>query len=201
MRKKDLPKVKKVASTLLPTVYGDFTFDVFEDAQGREHIVLSAGNIKKNDPLLLRIHSSCITSEIFLSGKCDCRGQLLKAMKIISEKGGAIIYLQEEGRGIGLTNKIRAYKLQAGGLDTVEANEALNFPADLRDYGVAISILAVLGKKRVKLLTNNPAKVKALEGRGIKVVEQLPLEVPPTRSNKGYLLVKKNKLGHRLKIR
>jgi len=166
----------------------------------REHAVLHMGN-DPNEPLLTRIHSQCLTGDTFLSLKCECRQQLHQSMKLISKKKqGAIVYLNQEGRGIGLTNKIKAYALQDKGLDTVEANHALGFPADVRDYKVAADILHDLGIKEINLLTNNPDKVKQLSHLGIKIVKTIPLEIPPNGINKRYLIAKRKKLGHRLNL-
>jgi len=151
------------------------------------------------EPVLVRMHSECLTGDVFHSMRCDCGGQLLKAMAVIKEAGrGVIVYLRQEGRGIGLHNKIRAYALQEQGMDTVEANEALGFKADLRDYGIGAQILVDLGLKHLRLLTNNPSKRAGLDGYGLQVVERVQLEVPPNSENRRYLWTKRNKLGHML---
>jgi len=193
--------VDKVASSILPTEYGMFRVIIYRSLlDNREHAVLHMGN-DPNEPLLTRIHSQCLTGDTFLSLKCECRQQLHQSMKLISKKKqGAIVYLNQEGRGIGLTNKIKAYALQDKGLDTVEANHALGFPADVRDYKVAADILHDLGIKEINLLTNNPDKVKQLSHLGIKIVKTIPLEIPPNGINKRYLIAKRKKLGHRLNL-
>ncbi|MBU6389456.1 GTP cyclohydrolase II [Patescibacteria group bacterium] len=193
--------VKEVATTLLPTEFGIFQTTVFQEENGREHLALTLGNLRDNPPgdrpLLTRVHSQCLTGETFLSLKCDCRWQLHAALKQISKIGsGCLIYLQEEGRGIGLTNKIKAYKLQEKGLDTVEANHALGLKADYRDYRVAAAILRHFGVSRIRLLTNNPDKIARLGRLGISVTEQIPLETEPNQVNRQYLQTKKEALGH-----
>ncbi|MDP3047374.1 MAG: GTP cyclohydrolase II, partial [Chloroflexota bacterium] len=152
-------------------------------------------------PVLVRAHSECLTGEVFGSLRCDCGPQLARAMEIIGAEGrGVILYMRQEGRGIGLCNKLRAYALQEQGLDTVEANERLGFPADLRDYGIGAQILADLGLRELRLLTNNPRKVVGLEGYGLRVVERIPLALPPTAENEAYLRTKQEKLGHLLEV-
>ena len=189
----------QVASAFLPTTYGTFKLFVYKSNDGEEHIALLGKKTIKENPLV-RIHSQCLTGDTFSSIRCDCKEQLQKSMKLISKNGGAIIYLDQEGRGLGLVNKVRAYELQDQGLDTVEANEMLHLPIDSRDYQVAAQILKDLGISRVKLLTNNPEKLKQLEKHGIKVVKRIPLEVKPHKINKRYLLAKKRKLGHKLQL-
>lgn len=186
--------IEKKAESVLPTQFGKFKILVYEDQDKNNHIALVKGEIKDN--LLVRVHSECITSEIFNSIKCDCRGQLDKAMEIIGKEGGIIIYLRQEGRGIGIANKIKAYHLQDNGMDTVEANEQLGLKVDARDYSIGVQILADLGVKKIKLLTNNPKKIEGLEKFGIEIVERVPIIVKPTEESKKYLETKKEKLGH-----
>ena len=190
----------KVPQAKLPTRYGEFTIYGFRDSEtGEESVALVTGQPKPDVPLLVRIHSQCLTGDVLSSRRCDCGDQLHAAMKIISDAGlGVLVYQQQEGRGIGLTNKIHAYELQDQGLDTVAANEELGFEADLRDYRMPAEILKYLGALQVRLLSNNPEKVQGLEAEGIKVVERLPLEIDPNSSTHGYLKIKKEKLGHLL---
>lgn len=190
-----------VATSTLPTEFGVFDMKVYKSSvDGAEHIVLSKGSWKVSDEVLVRVHSECITGEVFSSLKCDCKAQLDNSLNVISEKGqGVLVYMRQEGRGIGLTNKIKAYNLQDQGFDTVTANEKLGFPSDLRDYGIGAQILADLGVGKIKLLTNNPKKIVGLEGYGLKIVERIPIEVPPNERNLSYLRTKKQKMGHILK--
>lgn len=190
-------RIRRKETANLPTEYGDFTAVVYECDKGLHHIALIKGSIKDKD-VLVRVHSECLTGDVFHSARCDCNQQLDKALKMISEEGGVVLYLRQEGRGIGLLNKIKAYALQDGGMDTVEANEKLGFKADARDYTVGVQILADLGIKRMKLITNNPKKIEGLEKYGIKIVERVPLITKPTTTNKKYLEAKKEKLGHDL---
>ncbi len=192
--------VRRIASTRMPTEFGEFTALAYEaTVYDRVHLALVMGDVAGDTPALVRMHSECLTGDVFHSLRCDCGSQLIKAMAIIKEAGaGVIVYLRQEGRGIGLHNKIRAYALQEQGMDTVEANAALGFKADLRDYGIGAQILVDLGLKNLRLLTNNPTKRAGLDGYGLQVVERVPLEVPPNPENRRYLSTKRNKLGHML---
>jgi 3,4-dihydroxy 2-butanone 4-phosphate synthase/GTP cyclohydrolase II len=192
--------VRRIASTRMPTEFGEFTAIAYEaTVYDRVHLALVMGDVAGDTPALVRMHSECLTGDVFHSLRCDCGSQLIKAMAIIKEAGhGVIVYLRQEGRGIGLHNKIRAYALQEQGMDTVEANAALGFKADLRDYGIGAQILVDLGLKNLRLLTNNPTKRAGLDGYGLQVVERVPLEVPPNPENRRYLSTKRNKLGHML---
>jgi 3,4-dihydroxy 2-butanone 4-phosphate synthase/GTP cyclohydrolase II len=192
--------VRRMASTRLPTDFGEFTAIAYEaSVQNRTHLALVMGDVAGDEPVLVRMHSECLTGDVFQSMRCDCGSQLTKAMAVIRDAGrGVIVYLRQEGRGIGLHNKIRAYELQEQGMDTVEANLALGFKADLRDYGIGAQILVDLGVKNLRLLTNNPTKRAGLEGYGLQVVERVPLEVPANPENRKYLSTKRDKLGHLL---
>ncbi len=194
--------VKRIATVQLPTQYGDFTMIGYENEIDRlDHVALMTGDIQRDEPVLVRVHSECLTGDVFGSQLCDCGGQLHQALKLVAREGtGVVIYLRQEGRGIGLSNKLRAYELQAKGLDTVEANEQLGFKPDLRDYGIGAQILADLGLKNIRLITNNPTKIIGLEGYGLKVVERVPIEIPPSQRNITYLKTKKTKMGHLLRI-
>jgi len=196
--------VRRVAEAALPTaIAGDFRSYVYEnDIDHIDHMALVKGEIRPDDAVLVRVHSECLTGDAFGSQRCDCGEQLHACMKMIEEEGrGVILYMRQEGRGIGLKNKIRAYGLQdAEGLDTVQANERLGFPADLRDYGVGAQILADLGVRRMRLVTNNPGKRAGIEGYGLTIVERVPLEITPNAKNLEYLRTKKEKLGHVLHL-
>ena len=193
--------VEKTADSTLPTEYGDFHMSVYRDAvEGREHVALVHGDIRDGFNILVRIHSECMTGDVFASNRCDCGHQLHEAMRrVSSEPCGAIIYLRHEGRGIGLTNKIKSYQLQDHGHDTVEANLLLGFADDERDYGFAAQILTHLGIHSIELLTNNPSKVRGIEAYGIPVTKVLPLEIVPTQLTHRYMKTKKEKMGHILK--
>ncbi len=192
--------VKRVASAKLPTDYGDFTVHVFENQLDRqEHVALVMGDISSGKDVLIRVHSSCLTGDVLHSVRCDCGAQRDVAMQRISAEGrGVLLYLNQEGRGIGLANKIRAYELQDEGFDTVEANERLGFKADQRDYGMGVQILRDLGIRTMRLLSNNPRKLVGIEGYGLSVSEWLSLEIPVVESTRRYLTTKKEKLGHKL---
>ncbi|MFA4842874.1 MAG: bifunctional 3,4-dihydroxy-2-butanone-4-phosphate synthase/GTP cyclohydrolase II [Candidatus Omnitrophota bacterium] len=206
-RRRSEKLIERVTQTLLPTESGTYKLILYRDTVGNQvHPVLVLGELEPcaqglSEPVLVRVHSECLTGDVFGSLRCDCGKQLKQAMQIIAKEGkGVILYMNQEGRGIGLADKIRAYSLQDKGLDTVQANEALGHKPDLRDYGIGAQILADLGLANIRLLTNNPRKIVGLEGYGLKVVERVPLEIEPNSVNYRYLKTKKEKLGHDLKL-
>jgi 3,4-dihydroxy 2-butanone 4-phosphate synthase/GTP cyclohydrolase II len=192
--------VKRVASAKLPTNYGDFQIHAFETLLDKQtHVALVRGDVGDGQNILVRVHSQCLTGDVLHSVRCDCGAQLDVALRRIAEEGrGVLLYLNQEGRGIGLANKIRAYELQDEGFDTVEANERLGFKADQRDYGIGVQILRDIGVRSMRLLSNNPRKLVGVEGHGLSVSEWLPLEIPASESTRRYLKTKKEKLGHKL---
>jgi 3,4-dihydroxy 2-butanone 4-phosphate synthase/GTP cyclohydrolase II len=192
--------VEQVSSVALPTAYGQFTAVAFrETLTGKHHVALVRGEVAGEEKVLVRVHSECLTGDVFHSLRCDCGEQLAVALaQIAAEERGVLLYMAQEGRGIGLLNKLRAYELQEQGRDTVEANLELGFPADSRDYGIGYQILAELGLSTIRLLTNNPRKLESAVAYGLTVTEQVPIEVPPNSENVRYLQTKRAKLGHRL---
>lgn len=194
--------IHRVAEAKLPTKYGEFTIMAYKsDVDADEQLALVMGDVTTKEPVLVRVHSECLTGDVFGSMRCDCGEQIGIAMQSIAREGrGVFLYMRQEGRGIGFHNKIKAYALQDKGLDTVEANISLGFPADLRDYGIGAQILADLGLSEIRLLTNNPKKVVSLEGHGLKVVETVPILTEPNQYNRHYLETKQKKLGHILKV-
>ncbi len=194
--------VQRVVTTQLPTQYGTFDIHVYKsETDSKEHIALVKGDISPDIPVLVRVHSECLTGDVFGSMRCDCNDQLTAAMKLVETNGrGVVLYMRQEGRGIGLANKLKAYKLQDEGLDTVEANEKLGFRPDLRDYGIGAQILRDLGVGKIRLMTNNPKKVVGLHGYGLDIVERVPLEATPHELNEKYLKTKRDKLGHLILI-
>jgi len=194
--------INEIIRVEMPTMYGNFTLVAFEERlSGANHIALTKGEWNDGDPVLVRVHSSCVTGDIFGSKRCDCGDQLHRALYQVEQEGrGAVLYMNQEGRGIGLMNKLRAYKLQEEGLDTVEANEALGFKPDHRDYGVGAQMLRHLGIRKLRLMTNNPTKRVGLEGYGLEIVERVPMAVLPIPENERYLRTKKDRMGHEFDI-
>jgi 3,4-dihydroxy 2-butanone 4-phosphate synthase/GTP cyclohydrolase II len=192
--------VERVESIRMPTDYGEFMLHLYSSrVDGTEHLALVKGEVSGRKGVMVRVHSECLTGDVFGSRRCDCGPQLHAAMERIQQEGrGVILYMRQEGRGIGLGAKIRAYKLQEQGLDTVDANLQLGFPMDLRDYGFGAQMLSDLGVKKIRLLTNNPKKVVGLQGHGLEIIEQLPIRVPPNPENEGYLKTKRERMGHLL---
>jgi 3,4-dihydroxy 2-butanone 4-phosphate synthase/GTP cyclohydrolase II len=184
----------------MPTIHGEFTAYAYQDTvTGEHHVALVKGKVDTGEPVMVRVHSECLTGDAFGSLRCDCGEQLERSLQLVESEGrGVVIYMRQEGRGIGLLNKLKAYELQDQGYDTVEANIELGFPPDLRDYGTGAQILRDLGVNKMRLITNNPRKVAGLAGYGLEVVERVPIEIPANELNKKYLATKKNKLGHYL---
>jgi len=200
-RRKKEKLVFRAAETTLPTRFGTFRAIAYQSlVDDKPYLALVMGEINPEEPTLVRVHSSCTTGDVFHSLRCDCGDQLERALQIIREEGkGVFLYIQQEGRGIGLVNKIKAYQLQDRGLDTVEANQALGFPPDLRDYGIGAQILLDLGLKKIRLMTNNPKKIVGISAYGLEIVKRVPLSIPPREENRDYILTKANKMGHLLK--
>jgi len=195
------PVTRRLAGANLPTRYGTFEVFVYDTPERKEHVALALGAIDDGAPVLVRVHSECLTGDVFGSSRCDCGEQLADSLRLLRGEGrGVLLYLRQEGRGIGLVNKISAYALQEQGLDTVEANLALGLPEDGRDYRVAAEMLLDLGVRRARLLTNNPAKVEGLKRHGVEIAERLPLRISPNPSNLGYLRTKREKMGHLLPV-
>ncbi len=201
-RRKNEKLIKRIADANLPTKFGNFKIIVYSNIlDNNQHIALIKGEVTGTEPILVRVHSECLTGDVFGSLRCDCGDQLHKAMAMVEKEGkGVILYMRQEGRGIGIENKIKAYHLQDEGMDTVEANCALGFAPDLRDYGIGAQILLDIGVKKIKLLTNNPKKIIGINGYGLEIIERIPIEIKPNEINKFYLLTKKQKMGHILHI-
>ncbi|MCK4495098.1 MAG: GTP cyclohydrolase II, partial [Candidatus Aminicenantes bacterium] len=194
--------VKREVTTFLPTLWGDFKLIAYRTLlKDRVHLALVKGEVKGKEDVLVRVHSQCLTGDTFGSLRCDCGEQFKRALQKVGSSGcGVVLYLNQEGRGIGLLNKLRAYELQVKGMDTVEANQKLGFDPDLRDYGIGAQILADLGLRKIRLLTNNPRKIIGLKGYGLEVTERIPLEIKLNETNKSYLEAKQKKLGHLLRL-